>query len=384
MPISTRPLCRLKERLEEVESRLPEIKENVTTYSESNVKNDQYLVEARQKLNELLEKYTEANPKVLIQRNLVKKLEEEFVARGGVDETPSKVVTGLNPEYLQLKRDKNKFAGEIASSQTELKDLTERLVELRARRELLNRLGPDLRTLEDQLRQKKSLLAQEEVVIKELELFLERSFSDISIQEPARAPNGALPRKLFLFSVIGLLLGIVIATLIVMIRELFNLTTRSETDLTKALHLRPLASFRSYKFRAGAPAAVTHVISRRKSRKPALVVIALIPPRHQPGLFNDLYESITIRKDDWNMSSSKAFQRTKNRRAAYLVNDYLYQLSEECLKPDKSRTLYFKRTTWHLFRRPASSIDKLLHALNCEVIFWELFDFELHRQLLWK
>jgi|GEM_PF-6397788 capsular polysaccharide biosynthesis protein len=382
----------LKERLAEVDNRLAEAPTTIITYSESNAKNDQHLVEARQTLSELRERYTDANPRVQKQENLVKKLEKEHQAREGVDETPSKVVTGPNFEYTQLKRDQVHLNGEIASAQSELKDFTEKLVELRTRRELLARLGPDLRVLEEQLRQKKSFLVKEDVVIKELELFLERSFSDISIQEPARPASSSLPRKLGAFAMIGFVFGVFLATLIVLGRELFNLTTRSETDMTKALHVQPLAIIPvlEHKFRAdfyGAlQLAVTHVddILREKNlQMPAMAVIAPYAAWEiSPGLFADLYDSIAIR-NDWSYVIIKSVSEDEAaEQAPYLINDYLYQLSEECPKPDRNKCLYFKLDDLAFISPPGKgSIKKLQAALRCDIIFWELFDFELHRQL---
>ncbi len=385
-------IAAFKERLNELEIRLPDVPESIITYSESNAKNDQQLIQARQKLSEMLERYTEENPRIINQRSLVAKLEAEYRAREGVDETPSKVVTGLNPEYIQIKRDINKLSSEIVSSQSEIKEFTERLVEFRTRRELLTRLGPDLRALESELRQKKNMLDVENVLIKELELFLERSFSDISIQEPARAPNGPLPRRLSLFGVLGFLFGIFLATTIVLIRELLNLTTRSETDMVKALHLPPLATLPvlEHKYRADFYGAlqltVTHVddiLQGEHSRKPAFAVIA---PYYSADinteLFDDLYESIAIRKD-WSYTVIRSAPDNEDTTIIpYLINDYLYQLSQECPKPNKKKTLYFKLDDLSFISPPgAKDVEKLLSALQCDIVFWELFDFELHRQL---
>ncbi len=381
-----------KERIADMEARLAEVPESIITYSESNSKNDQQLIQAKQKLSEMLEKYTEENPRIINQRSLVAKLEAEYRAREGVDETPSKVVTGLNPENIQLKRDINKLNSEIVSLQSELKEFTERLVEFRTRRELLARLGPDLRALESELRQKKNMLDAENVLVKELELFLERSFSDIMIQEPARAPTGPLPRGLNLFGVLGFILGLFLATLIVLIRELLNLTTRSETDLVKALHVPPLAALPvlEHKYRAdfyGAlQLAVTHVddiLSEEHLRKPAFAVIAPYSSTDiNTELFNDFYESIAIRKD-WSYAVIKSAPDNEDMKIVpHLVNDYLYQLSQECPAPDRNRTLYFKLDDLAFISPPgARDIEKLLVALQCDIVFWELFDFELHRQL---
>ena len=66
-----------------------------------------------------------------------------------------------------------------------------------------------------------------------------------------------------------------------------------------------------------------------------------------------------------------------------LINDYLYQFTEEAPKPGKDHTVYFKLDDLS-FISPLTDeqIQRVKKAYkSVSLIVWDLFDFELHRQL---
>ena len=67
-----------------------------------------------------------------------------------------------------------------------------------------------------------------------------RSFSDISIQELAKAPDTPLGRKRGVWAVIGFILGTFTTFAIVLGSELFNLSVRSNIDIEQALNIKML------------------------------------------------------------------------------------------------------------------------------------------------
>ncbi len=384
----------LKQRLNELQARLSQVPEDTVVYKETNLQQDSALENEISKLHELMEIYTDDNPKLQQKKMLVQRLLDEKKEKARITdaETLSKVVTGKNMEYINLQFEVVKTKGEVATLESEIQTMTENLVVFKQKRELLSRLAPQLRSLEDKYSQKKDLVLKEELTLKELSLFLERSYSDISVQEPARPTSMPMPRKLTVFGGLGFLLGLFFAALIVLGKEAINLTTRSQVDLEKALRLPALAVIPelSQKHRADFYGALQMAVSRiddmlkKSARQPSLVTIAPFSNNDlNPPLFAELYEFLTIRKD-WRYIIIKPVSEEDSIKVApYLINDYLYHLSDVFPKVGKDRTLYFKLDDL-AFISPPSKIDleKFRDSItNCDIIIWELFEFELHRQL---
>ena len=111
---------------------------------------------------------------------------------------------------------------------------------MRARRELLALLHPSIRQLETDIRQTKDHINNTKMQIVTIHNFLDRSFSDISIQELAKAPNVPLGRKRGVWAVIGFVMGTFVSLSIILGCEFFNLSIRSNVDIEQALRLKML------------------------------------------------------------------------------------------------------------------------------------------------
>jgi hypothetical protein len=66
-----------------------------------------------------------------------------------------------------------------------------------------------------------------------------------------------------------------------------------------------------------------------------------------------------------------------------LINDYLYQFTDEAPKPGKDRTVYFRLDDLSFISPPTDDQIKRIKTAykSAQVIVWDLFEFELHRQL---
>ena len=71
--------------------------------------------------------------------------------------------------------------------------------------------------------------------------------------------------------------------------------------------------------------------------------------------------------------------------APVLINDYLYQFTDDAPKPDKEHKVFFKLDDLS-FISPLTSeqiqrVKTAYKSKSVSLIVWDLFDFELHRQL---
>ncbi len=377
----------LRSRLAGLEAEISQVPEKVPVYTERSTTQDQRLTNMRIELIELKQRYTEDNPIVIKKIEMIKELEKEMAhASEGI----TKEVIGRNPEYSTLQTEIIKTRAELSAAQSRYEKFSENLVMQRARQETLNQLAPQFQLLEEQISQKKNLINRQEGIRKELEMYLERSLTDISIQEKAIPSNRSISRKIPLFAGIGFILGLGVAMACALGREAVNLSVRTSVDVEKALHLSPLGVIPRLtpEHRADFYSALQGTVGNATARltglpKPVLVAVA---PCHREDLDNEVFSEITgiTAVRDIRMLVIKSVPEDAPVSVSpRLINDFLYGLSDELPDPGAAGELYFKLDDMAFLAQPSEArfAELCSRAAGFDVVVWELFDYGLHPQL---
>ncbi len=378
----------LRSQLDDLERQIQSVTPEVVLYKETSTARDQALTAMKLELAELRQQYTDDNPIVINKQQVILAMEEELSRQQ--DDGLSKVVTGKNPEYTNLSAAITRAKAEITAGLSRQKEFREGIARLKDRQEELNLLAPEFNMIEEQISQKKQLLRQQERIGKELEMFLERSYSDISLAEEAIPPNQALPRRLMLFALIsGVVAGFVLVGL-ALLKETVNLTVRSRTDLVKALQLKSLGviPLLQPECRADFYSALQGVVVNASSEVKSCdipVLFAVFPsenPTKYAPVFAELMNIISIR----DLRCLRIIDIPENEtpsKPGLLINDFLYHLSDRLPDPGKADTLWFKLDDMAFLSLPPA--DRLRQvcseAAGYDVVIWELFENSRHSQL---
>ena len=381
----------LQKKYDDLEVQLQTTPKIVELYSEQNISSDRKLADLKLELSSLRQRYTDNNPIVEKQKTLIKALEDS-IRENKADDGKVKVVNGRNAEYINLSNEQHKIKAERTALKSTVATYTETLAKLKGRRDKLDLLAPSLNLLEDQINQKRNLLLKQEALTKELQLFLDRSFTDVTIQETATVPTDPLPRRRPLFFLLGLFLGAVLSGGFVLGKEFINLSVRSKVDIEDALHIPALGIIPHFDhhcradFYSALQGAVNQAeeLLRGVEKTPAIIAIA---PAQQEDLstniLNEFCEILKVKRDVSYRIIRVAPEEQTSSSARYLVNDFLYGFTDTLPEPGKDQVLYFKLDDLAFISPPEEErIGQLRNTLQqFDLVIWELFEFELHRQL---
>ncbi len=381
----------LQKKYDDLEVQLQTTPKIVELYSEQNISSDRKLADLKLELSSLRQRYTDNNPIVEKQKTLIKALEDS-IRENKTDDGKVKVVNGRNAEYINLSNEQHKIKAERTALKSTVATYTETLAKLKERRDKLDLLAPSLNLLEDQINQKRNLLLKQEALTKELQLFLDRSFTDVTIQETATVPTDPLPRRRPLFFLLGLFLGAVLSGGFVLGKEFINLSVRSKVDIEDALHIPALGIIPHFDhhcradFYSALQGAVNQAeeLLRGVEKTPAIIAIA---PAQQEDLstniLNEFCEILKVKRDVSYRIIRVAPEEQTSSSARYLVNDFLYGFTDTLPEPGKDQVLYFKLDDLAFISPPEEErIGQLRNTLQqFDLVIWELFEFELHRQL---
>ena len=205
-----------KQAMFALQGELANTDEDIVSYREKSTAGEDELIRAEAKLYEYEQQYAKNNPILIQQRELVKKLrsevekakqeEAEKKEKDGEDDLNRKVIVSRNPAYTQIQVNIAARKAEIASLTNEINLNNENAIQLRARRELLSRIRDEIRPINTDIEQTKRQIATTKSLIATIRNFLDRSYSDISIDELAKPPNTPLKRKRGVWAVIGFVL----------------------------------------------------------------------------------------------------------------------------------------------------------------------------------
>ena len=386
-----------KKAMYELQGELANTPEEVVTSRERSTVAEDELMRAETRLHEYEQLYAKNNPLLIQQRELVKKLKadiEKAREADDADDINKRVVVARNPAYTQILVSIASKKAEITTLTNDIKLNNEIAVQLRARRELLTALLPTIRQIETDIERCKSQIKDTKLQIITIRSFLERSFSDISIQEIAKAPQRALPRKRGVWAVVGFVMGVFLSFSIIFGCELFNLTVRSNVDVEQALKIPQLGMIPvlEQSRRADYYSALQTMISNGEDffstaspEHPLLVVFA---PNKRSDLDErikeEFCETLKIRLGcKYAIVSPITEEEFQAKQTPLLINDYLYQFTDDAPKLGKDRTVYFRLDDLS-FISPLTSdqIQRIKTAYkSVSLIVWDLFEFELHRQL---
>ena len=388
-----------KQALNELQGELANTPEEVVTSREKSSVAEDELRHAESLLKIYEQQFAKRNPLLIQQREIVRKMradleKEQDAEEAGENELSTRIFVSLNPTYTQIQIAIASKRAEITSLTNDIKLNNEIAVQLRARRELLASLHPSIRQLEADLRQTKDHINNTKMQIVTIHNFLDRSFSDISIQELAKTPNVPLGRKRGVWAVIGFILGSFVALSIILGCEFFNLTIRSNVDIEQALKLKMLGMIPALEqpYRANYYSALQTMISNGEqflsNASPANPLLVVFAPNRRADLDEkakvEFCETLKIRLGyKYVIVSSLTEDEFSSKETPLLINDYLYQFTDEAPKPGKDHTVYFKLDDLSFISPLADDqIQRIKTAYkNVSIIVWDLFDFELHRQL---
>ena len=388
-----------KQALNELQGELANTPEEVVTSREKSSVAEDELRHAESLLKIYEQQFAKRNPLLIQQREIVRKMradleKEQDAEEAGENELSTRIFVSLNPTYTQIQIAIASKRAEITSLTNDIKLNNEIAVQLRARRELLASLHPSIRQLEADLRQTKDHINNTKMQIVTIHNFLDRSFSDISIQELAKTPNVPLGRKRGVWAVIGFILGSFVALSIILGCEFFNLTIRSNVDIEQALKLKMLGMIPALEqpYRANYYSALQTMISNGEqflsNASPANPLLVVFAPNRRADLDEkakvEFCETLKIRLGyKYVIVSSLTEDEFSSKETPLLINDYLYQFTDEAPKPGKDHTVYFKLDDLSFISPLADDqIQRIKKAYkNVSLIVWDLFEFELHRQL---
>lgn len=389
-----------KRALYELQGELANTPEEVVTHTEKSTAAEDELVHAEAQLKAYEQIYANGNPLLIQQRELVRKLRAEIEKRkeedsDNSDEINKKVVVSRNPAYSQLLVAIASKKAEITTLTNDIKLNDEIAIQLRARRELLAALQPTLRQMEADIEQNKEQINKTKLQIVTIRNFLDRSFSDISIHELAKPSYRPLGRKRSLWAVIGFILGTFTSLAIILGYEFFNLTIRSNVDIEQALRIKMLGMIPvlDQAHRANYYSALQTMVSNGQpffsKASPETPLLIAFAPNNQSDLDekmkDEFCETLKIRLGSKYVMIAPASDDAElsAKQTPLLVNDYLYQFTDEAPKPGKDHCVYFKLDDLS-FISPLTDdqIQRIRSAYkSVSIIVWNLFDFELHRQL---
>ena len=396
---SSSTLDSAKQALYELQGELANTQEEIVTHREKSTVVEEELMRAENQLQAYEEMYARNNPLLIQQRELVKKLKDKqersrLEEEEGETDINKKVIVSRNPAYTQIQVAIAAKKAEISAHTNDIKLNNEVAIQLRARRELLASLQPTLRQLEADIRQTKDQINNTKVQIATINSFLDRSFSDISIQELAKTPHVPLGRKRGVWAIVGFVLGTFLACTIIFGCEFFNLTVRSNVDIEQALRIRMLGMIPvlGQAHRADYYSALQTMTSNGKvffshasPEHPMLIVFA---PNKRSDLDEktkeEFCETLKIRLGcNYVIISPVKEDEFSTKQMPLLINDYLYQFTDEAPKPGKDHTVFFRLDDLS-FISPLTDeqIQRVKTAYkSVSLIVWDLFEFELHRQL---
>ena len=388
-----------KQALYALQGELANTPEEIVTHRETTNLGEDELRQAQIRLSEYEQVYAKSNPNLIQQREIVKKLRAELEKKKQEDENGEndfnrRIDVSLNPVYSQINASIATKNAEIAALNNEIMLNNEAAIQLRARRELLTKNQAEIRQIMDDIEQSKNQISATKSQIATIQSFLDRSYSDISIQELAKPPNTPLKRKRGVWAVVGFVLGSFISLAIILLNEAFNLTVRSNIDIEQALRIKMLGMIPllEQNYRANYYSALQTMISNGEpifsKASPDHPLLLVFAPNKRSDLDEkakmEFCETLKIRLGSKIVIISPIVgATTQTKQMPLLINDYLYQFTDEAPKLGKDRTVYFRLDDLS-FISPLTDeqIQRVKTAYkSTSMIVWDLFDFEYHRQL---
>ncbi len=369
----------LSSEISALQVELSKLPPTIVLHEEENTERQSALEAERVKLQQMRQVLTDANPKVQQQIEIIKVMEADL-ERSGRSNLKNKIISGQNPLYKNISEALQNKTSELVGIRSRLAEYEQTLEKFREQRVTLNKIRPDFVATSDLIEQKKRMLNSIEDTKKSVEIFLERSYSDIMIYEPAVPLSGALPRKRTMLSLTGFALGLAATLGVLLLLEGLNFRVRSRTDVEGALQLELVGAIpelvpddRARFYSAMQQCVVNLERKLASASRPALMMVApLNLEDFSVQLQDDLLELLNVRNIRTVVVHSVL--SLEGERVNYLLNDYLYGLSDTPPEPDKQGNFYFMLDDMaFLAPPPRDRILALKGKLECDWLIWDLF-----------
>jgi len=377
-----------KLKASDLEKTIASTPEEVEVYREESMAADISLATARQDLIRLKQIYTDENPKVKIQIAKIAEMERSLAAQTSNDGR-SKVVIGKNPAYVNAINDLSRARLDIVSSEAHIKQYHEDLIKLRARQQVINDLAPEFGVIDLSIDQKKETLATQEGITKNLDFFLERSFTDTNIYERAVPNPEPVSRRRSLYAAVGFLFGIMLTGGTLLSLEALDLSVRSKVDMEKGLTLPVLgvAPLLSPEHRADFYSALQGMIGNLEGLmkdipRPAVVAVAPVKFTDPEGrVTEELLNILAVR--GISCLRIRIMEELPSEALPHLINDFLYKFTDTLPEPSVDGIYYFKLDDMAFMASPSRDVLKTLRdrLTDWDLVVWELFEYNLHPQL---
>ncbi len=377
-----------KLKASDLEKTIASTPEEVEVYREESMAADISLDAARQDLIRLKQIYTDENPKVKIQVAKIAEMERNLAGRTSND-SRSKVVIGKNPAYTNAINDLSRARLDILSSEAHIKQYHEDLIKLRARQQVINDLAPEFGVIDLSIDQKKETLATQEGITKNLDFFLERSFTDTNIYERAVPNPEPVSRRRSLYAAVGFLLGIMLTGGTLLSLEALDLSVRSKVDMEKGLTLPVLgvAPLLSPEHRADFYSALQGMVGNLEGLmkdipRPAVVAVAPVKFTDPEGrVTEELLNILAVR--GISCLRIRIMEELPSEALPHLINDFLYKFTDTLPEPSVDGVYYFKLDDMAFMASPSRDVLKTLRdrLTDWDLVVWELFEYNLHPQL---
>ena len=204
----------------------------------------QQLATAQVQLNAARKQYTDSFPTVIALKSQVAELQRELHAQ------PAEVAAGEqtvpNPLYQQLSQQAATLQGQIASANAQAEALDRQRAEAQPR---LDRLPVESRRISDLQRSEKSAEGVYDALQRKYQDALisrTTALSDVAITQPADPSVYALSPNVQFNMFLGVVVGAILATTIVLMMEMFDDRFRTADDVKERLALPVLATIPLY------------------------------------------------------------------------------------------------------------------------------------------
>lgn len=376
-----------KDKLNSIKDALAVTPDSVIMSEEVTAQQQDELLVQQFELTRLMQRYTDSNPQVIKQKELVKQIQEQ--AKHIAAEGARKVITGRNQAYVSLQRDEQTCVFELQAHESTLSSMTTTLNHLKERQKLLLNLMPKMRDLAQKINAKEALIEGINTSSAKLDLFLEQGYSDIVLYEPAFPPEKPVSKNQLLFTILAFLLAVGASSFVLLLTEAFNFRIRCAYSIRKTLYLDLIGGIPNFteKDRNLYYNAINQTLNTLEQiiKSPTKTVsIALAPMStftYGTKLDHEFLELAHFR--NLNILRIQCVASVTTSESSCLINDFLYGLSNDVPEPTRDGNCYFLLDEMaSMIKLDATRILALQEKYSrYDYLVWNLFDYDINPQI---
>jgi uncharacterized protein involved in exopolysaccharide biosynthesis len=189
-----------------------------------------YYDQLQNELKGLLERYTEANPKVIALRAQLQTLEKQLANQGPLE--PEEESYGMDPVVRELRIQQAQLGSSLSGTERQIKSLSEASKTYQQRLGKLSLLEKDFDNLKRDIDRLSENLRENDAHLAEAFHSMRSNISSFDIVEPASLPQAPLPTRRKLLLLAGLALGFILGLIGALGLELLDFRIKSPRQLT--------------------------------------------------------------------------------------------------------------------------------------------------------